>query len=86
MGPSLDDPRENSGSSRKGKGPGYEFQMLLGVRGPMRRKLTKAGHRTRVYIPYGEKWYEYSVRRLQENPTIGLQVAKAFLMPWTNRP
>jgi proline dehydrogenase len=52
----------------------------------MRRKLTKAGHRTRVYIPYGEKWYEYSVRRLQENPTIGLQVAKAFLMPWTNRP
>ena len=86
MGPSTDDPRENAGSPRKGKGPGYEFQMLLGVRGPMRRKLTKAGHRTRVYIPYGEKWYEYSIRRLQENPTIGLQIAKAFLMPWTNRP
>ena len=86
MGPSKDDPRENAGSPRKGKGPGYEFQMLLGVRGPMRRKLTKAGHRTRVYIPYGEKWYEYSIRRLQENPTIGLQIAKAFLMPWTNRP
>ena len=49
-------------------------------------KLTKQGHRTRVYIPYGEKWYEYSIRRLQENPTIGLQIAKAFLMPWTNRP
>ena len=86
MGPSIEDPRENSGPDRKGKGPGYEFQMLLGVRGPMRRKLTKAGHRTRVYIPYGEKWYEYSIRRLQENPTIGLQIAKAFLMPWTNRP
>ena len=86
MGPSIDDPRTNAGSSRKGKGPGYEFQMLLGVRGPMRRKLTKQGHRTRVYIPYGEKWYEYSIRRLQENPTIGLQIAKAFLMPWTNRP
>ena len=27
-------------------------------------------HRTRVYIPYGEKWYEYSIRRLQENPTV----------------
>ena len=86
MGPSIDDPRDNAGQPRNGKGPGYEFQMLLGVRGPMRRKLTKQGHRTRVYIPYGEKWYEYSIRRLQENPTIGLQIAKAFLMPWTNRP
>ena len=86
MGPSIDDPRDNAGEPRNGKGPGYEFQMLLGVRGPMRRKLTKQGHRTRVYIPYGEKWYEYSIRRLQENPTIGLQIAKAFLMPWTNRP
>ena len=86
MGPSMDDPRTNAGPDRNGKGPGYEFQMLLGVRGPMRRKLTKKGHRTRVYIPYGEKWYEYSIRRLQENPTIGLQIAKAFLMPWTNRP
>ena len=86
MGPSIEDSRDNAGPARTGKGPGYEFQMLLGVRGPMRRKLAKQGHRTRVYIPYGEKWYEYSTRRLQENPTIGLQIAKAFLMPWTNRP
>ena len=86
MGPNIEDPRENAGKPRNGKGPGYEFQMLLGVRGPMRRKLAAKGHRTRVYIPYGEKWYEYSIRRLQENPTVGAQVAKAFLMPWTNRP
>ena len=86
MGPDKADPRSNAGEKRDAKGPGYEFQMLLGVRGPMRRKLAKEGHRTRVYIPYGEKWYEYSIRRLQENPTIGTQVAKAFLMPWTNRP
>jgi len=86
MGPGLDDPRKNAGPSRHNKGPGYEFQMLLGVRGPLRRKLAKEGHRTRIYIPYGEKWYEYSIRRLKENPTIGSQVAKAFLMPWTNRP
>ncbi len=86
MGPGLDDPRSNAGPARNQKGPGYEFQMLLGVRGPLRRKLTSKGHRTRVYIPYGEKWYEYSIRRLKENPTIGTQVAKAFLMPWTNRP
>lgn len=86
MGPGIKDPRENSGEPRNGKGPGYEFQMLLGVRGPLRRKLAAQGHRTRVYIPYGEKWYEYSIRRLKENPTVGAQVAKAFLMPWTNRP
>ncbi|MBD37657.1 MAG: proline dehydrogenase [Euryarchaeota archaeon] len=86
MGPEQVDPRPNAGGNRKGKGPGYEFQMLLGVCGPLRRKLAKQGHRTRVYIPYGEKWYEYSIRRLQENPTIGLQIAKAFLMPWSNRP
>ena len=86
MGPGIDDPRENAGAKRNGKGNGYEFQMLLGVRGPMRRKLAAEGHRTRVYVPYGAKWYEYSIRRLKENPTIGSQVAKAFLMPWTNRP
>ena len=86
MGPDIDDPRKNAGKPRNGKGPGYEFQMLLGVRGPLRRKLAAQGHRTRVYIPYGEKWYEYSIRRLQENPTIGTQVFKAFVMPWTNRP
>ena len=86
MGPNGVDPRTNSGKERIGKGPGYEFQMLLGVRGPLRRKLRAKGHPTRVYIPYGEKWYEYSIRRLKENPTIGTQVAKAFMMPWTNRP
>ncbi|MGB1588304.1 MAG: proline dehydrogenase family protein [Poseidonia sp.] len=86
MGPGIEDPRSNAGGPRTNKGPGYEFQMLLGVRGPLRRKLLNEGHRTRVYIPYGEKWYEYSIRRLKENPTIGTQVAKAFLMPWTNRP
>lgn len=86
MGPGIDDPRANSGPARHHKGPGYEFQLLLGVRGPLRRRLLKEGHRTRVYIPYGEKWYEYSIRRLKENPTIGSHVAKAFLMPWTNRP
>ena len=86
MGPNKEDVRTNSAKPRKNKGPGYEFQMLLGVRGPLRRKLRKDGHRTRVYIPYGEKWYEYSIRRLRENPTIATQVMKAILMPWSNRP
>lgn len=85
MGPRLEDPRENPPAKRRGKGPGYEFQMLLGVRGDLRRKLHKEGHRTRIYIPYGERWYEYSMRRLRENPTVAWHVAKTFLMPWKNR-
>ena len=85
MGPKIADPRENAGAERIGKGPGYEFQMLLGVRGNIRRKLTKDGHRTRVYLPYGSRWYEYSMRRLRENPDVAWHVAKSIIMPWTNR-
>ena len=85
MGPTIDDPRGNAGPERSGKGPGYEFQFLLGVRGNIRRKLAKEGHRTRVYIPYGSRWYEYSMRRLRENPDVAWHVAKSIIMPWTNR-
>lgn len=48
----------------------YEFQMLLGVEEELRRIILAGGHRLRVYVPYGEKWYAYSVRRLRENPQI----------------
>ena len=48
----------------------YEFQMLLGVAGTLRRKLVTKGHPLRVYVPFGELWYEYSIRRLRENPNI----------------
>ena len=41
----------------------YEFQMLLGVREKKRREIVRAGHRLRVYIPFGEQWYAYSRRR-----------------------
>ncbi len=53
----------------------YEFQMLLGVRPDRADELVAAGHRLRVYVPYGLQWYEYSVRRLQENPKIAGYVA-----------
>jgi proline dehydrogenase len=53
----------------------YEFQMLLGVRPDRADDLVAAGHRLRVYVPYGTHWYEYSVRRLQENPKIAGYVA-----------
>ena len=85
MGPDLEDPRLDSTNPRLGKGPGYEFQMLLGVRGNIRRRLAKAGHRTRIYIPYGERWYEYSMRRLDENPDVAMHITKSIFMPWTNR-
>jgi proline dehydrogenase len=38
-----------------------------------------------VYIPYGTRWYEYSNRRLRENPDVAWHIAKALLLPWTNR-
>jgi proline dehydrogenase len=53
----------------------YEFQMLLGVRSARGDELVRDGHRLRVYVPFGTHWYEYSVRRLQENPRIAGHVA-----------
>ncbi|MDQ3943317.1 MAG: proline dehydrogenase family protein, partial [Actinomycetota bacterium] len=54
----------------------YEFQMLLGVDEELRGILVGAGHKLRVYVPFGEDWYEYSSRRLKENPKIAGYVAK----------
>jgi proline dehydrogenase len=54
----------------------YEFQMLLGVAGDLRRRLVASGHRLRVYVPYGEAWYGYSLRRLKENPAIAGHILK----------
>jgi proline dehydrogenase len=53
----------------------YEFQMLLGVRPDRADELVAEGHRLRVYVPYGTQWYEYSMRRLQENPKIAGYIA-----------
>ena len=53
----------------------YEFQMLLGVRPELGDELVRDGHRLRIYVPYGRQWYEYSLRRLQENPKIAGYIA-----------
>jgi proline dehydrogenase len=53
----------------------YEFQMLLGVREARADQLVQEGHRLRIYVPYGEQWYAYSLRRLQENPKIAGYIA-----------
>ena len=57
----------------------YEMQMLLGVRADRARRLVADGHPLRIYVPYGEQWYEYSLRRLQENPKVAGYVAKDVL-------
>ena len=59
----------------------YEFQMLLGVREALRDKILSDGHRLRVYVPYGEQWYAYSMRRLKENPQIAGYIMKALFSP-----
>ncbi len=56
----------------------YEFQMLLGVRENLRDEVLKRNHRMRIYVPFGERWYEYSIRRFQENPNVAGQVLKSI--------
>jgi proline dehydrogenase len=46
----------------------YEFQMLYGVRPEEQARLAGAGHAVRVYVPYGDQWYGYLMRRLAERP------------------
>ena len=53
----------------------YEFQMLLGVRPRLGDGLVEQGHRVRIYVPFGQQWYAYSLRRLQENPKIAGYIA-----------
>ncbi|HVF05162.1 MAG TPA: proline dehydrogenase family protein [Frankiaceae bacterium] len=46
----------------------YEFQMLYGIRPNEQRRIVAAGHRMRVYTPYGQEWYGYLMRRMAERP------------------
>jgi proline dehydrogenase len=56
----------------------FEFQMLLGVREDLRDKINKDGYKIRIYVPFGNDWYKYSVRRLQENPNMAGHIVKEF--------
>jgi proline dehydrogenase len=52
-----------------GREPGtYEFQMLYGIRTTEQKRLAELGHTVRVYLPYGQEWYGYLMRRLAERP------------------
>lgn len=57
-------------AGRHGRTPGsYEFQMLYGIRPLEQQRLADSGERVRVYVPYGQEWYGYLMRRLAERPS-----------------
>ncbi len=58
----------------------YEFQMLYGVAPTLRKSIVEKGHRLRVYVPFGEKWFPYSTRRLKENPKMASDIIKALFI------
>jgi len=62
----------------KGERGAYEFQMLHGVRPRLRGEILRAGHRMRVYVPFGKEWYGYAMRRFKENPQIARYVLRAL--------
>jgi proline dehydrogenase len=56
----------------------YEFQMLYGVTPKLRESIVNAGHKMRVYVPFGKQWFGYSIRRLKENPKMASAIIKAL--------
>jgi proline dehydrogenase len=56
----------------------YEFQMLYGVRRDLQQQLIKDGYTVRVYVPFGEAWYPYLMRRMAERPANLLFILKAL--------
>jgi proline dehydrogenase len=56
----------------------FEFQMLYGVRRDLQRKLVQDGYKVRVYVPFGDEWYPYFMRRLAERPANVIFLAKNF--------
>jgi proline dehydrogenase len=57
----------------------FEFQMLYGVRRDLQLRLAQEGYRVRVYIPYGQRWYPYFMRRLAERPANVLFILRNLL-------
>ncbi len=55
----------------------YEFQMLYGVTPSLRESILNEGHNMRIYVPYGKDWFNYSTRRLKENPKMASHIIKA---------
>jgi proline dehydrogenase len=46
----------------------FEFQLLYGIRRDLQQKLLEDGYRVRIYVPFGDSWYPYLMRRMAERP------------------
>ncbi|HET6230332.1 MAG TPA: proline dehydrogenase family protein [Longimicrobiaceae bacterium] len=57
----------------------FEFQMLYGVRRDLQTRLQEEGYKVRVYVPFGDSWYPYLMRRLAERPANVLFMAGSIL-------
>ena len=69
--------RAQADATALGRAPdSFEFQMLYGVRRDLQHALLRAGHRVRIYVPYGREWYPYLTRRLAERPANLLFLAR----------
>jgi len=66
-------------ASRKMARDGFEFQMLYGIRRDLQRKLVAEGYRLRLYVPFGNAWYPYYMRRLAERPANVLFILRHLL-------
>ena len=58
----------------------FEFQMLFGVTPKLGRSIVENGHRMRIYVPFGIQWFNYSIRRLNENPNMVTHIIKALFI------
>ncbi len=58
----------------------FEFQMLFGVKPDLRKSIVDKGFTMRVYVPYGKDWFNYSTRRLKENPRMITHMIKALFL------
>jgi proline dehydrogenase len=58
----------------------FEFQMLYGVTPNLRRSIVEKGFAMKVYVPFGKQWFNYSTRRLKENPNMVWHILKAIFV------
>jgi proline dehydrogenase len=76
--PAMIDATKNFARAQSIDPASFEFQMLYGVRRDLQRSLVKDGYNVRVYVPFGDEWYPYFMRRLAERPANVLFLAKNF--------
>ncbi len=77
--PAMIDATKTFASAERIDPASFEFQMLYGVRRDLQRSLVKEGYKVRVYVPFGDEWYPYFMRRLAERPANVLFIARNML-------